>query len=68
MIRGQKWLIWSVYKQPTVTNMYFLVVMEHILTDCNKYGSKYIICGDLNVNMLNSNKCISDVLDVQQIL
>ena len=38
--------------------------MEHILTDCNKHGSKCIICGDLNVNMLTSNNCISDVLDV----
>jgi len=38
--------------------------MEHILTDCNKDASKDIICGDINVNMLNSNNCISAVLDV----
>ena len=42
MIQGQKWLIWSVYKHPTVTNGPFCVVMEHILTDCNKDDSKYI--------------------------
>ena len=33
MIRGQRWLIWSVYKQPTATNRHFRVVMEHILTE-----------------------------------
>ena len=64
MIRGQRWLIWSVYKQPTATNRHFRVVMEHILTEGNKDGSKYIICGCLNINLLNSNNCTSDVLDV----
>jgi len=64
MIHGQKWSIWSVSKQPTVTNGHFLCCNGHILTDCNKDGSKYIICGDLSVNMLNSNNCIRDVLDV----
>ena len=70
MIRGQNWLIWNVYKLLTVTNGYFHVVLEHILTDSNKDGSKYIIYGYLNVNFLNYNNCISDVLDymVQEIL
>ena len=38
--------------------------MEHILTSCNKDASKHIICGDINVNMLNYNKCITYVLHV----
>jgi hypothetical protein len=63
IIQGRKWLIHSIYKQPIVKNNHFKTVIENVIINCNKEDLNYIICGDLNINMLKSN-CLNDILDV----
>ena len=61
---GVKWLLFNVYKQPTVTNAHFKTCMENILTRCTAEGVNFVICGDMNVNMLQPNNCLSNIFDV----
>jgi len=37
--------------------------MENILTKCTAEISNFMICGDMNINMLKSNNCLNDLFD-----
>ena len=64
VINGTKWLLYNVYKQPKVTNSDFKTCMENILSKCMSEKLKFIICGDMNINMLQTNNCLSDLFDI----
>ena len=38
-------------------------IIERIVCNCHREGVNYVICGDLNVNMLKSN-CLTDIMNV----
>ena len=63
-LNGDKWIIVNVYKQPQTPNGIFLNCIDNVLSLCTQAAPNIIICGDLNINVLNTNNCIKDVLDI----
>ena len=64
LVGGTKWLIISIYKQPVVSNNDFKSSMEILMSKCNSECLKYIVCGDMNINMLLPNNCLKNLMDV----
>ena len=62
--QDKKWLLFNMYKQPIVKDSDFKTIFEDVLKSCTRQGMNYIICGDLNVNMLKPGNCLVDLLDV----
>jgi len=52
ILRNNKWLIHSVYKQLIVNDIHIQSIIESIVCSCHREGVNYVICGDLNVKML----------------
>ena len=53
----------SICKQPVVSNSDFKS-MEILMSKCNSECFKYILCGDMNINMLLPNNCLKNRMDV----
>ena len=64
VISDEKWLICSVYKQPTVKDADISNLLESLFNKCSKDYSNYIVCGDINVNVLNEKHCLKDIFNV----
>ena len=48
-------IIFCIYRAPSGDFDYFLNKMDNILNSLNNYKSKFIICGDININYLGTN-------------
>lgn len=63
VVRKEKWILCSVYKQPKVSNDTIVAKMSSLIDKCLTSYKNCIIFGDLNVNMTSHN-CLSNILDV----
>ena len=59
ILNGEKWLFFSVYKQPKVKDE------RKIIDKCTAEGLKTILVGDLNIDVSKSQHCLLNVFDVQ---
>ena len=64
MIKSEKWLLVSVYKQPKVNNCNFKCAIESLFDKLSHERCNYIISGDFNVNILTKANVLEDVFDL----
>ena len=62
-LNNEKCFYCSLYKQPTVKNACMVTVLQSLMERFLQERANFIICGDLNINVLVKN-CLADVLDV----
>ena len=60
VLRKEKWLLLSVYKQPQVKNACIVSVVEGLLDRCCQETRNILMFGDFNVNMANVSNCLHD--------
>ena len=65
---GIKWPLFNVYKQTTVTNAYFKTCMKNILAKYTAEIINFMIYGDMNINILESNNCLNYLYGVKHIV
>ena len=63
-VKGNKWLIYSVYKQPIVKDVYFKSILEDIIVKCSTNFKTFVIVGDLNVNVMKETHCLTELLQL----
>ena len=59
ILQKEKWIPFSVYKQPRVKNNCLIRVLEFIFDTVNHEAKNIILCGDLNINMMKENNCLA---------
>ena len=60
-INAEKWLLVNMYKQPKVKNNCLTNVLVTLLDQVMDETNNVILFGDLNVNLLEPNNCLSEV-------
>ena len=57
-LNSEKWLIYSLYKQPKLSNTILVALMDDIINKCLRHSQNIIIVGDLNVDFSNPKHCL----------
>ena len=60
-INAEKWLLVNMYKQPKVRNNCLTNVLVTLLDQVMYETNNVILFGDLNVNLLELNNCLSEI-------
>ena len=63
-IRSEKWIICSIYKQPTMKVTDFCQIFEIFLSNLASECLNYIVIGDLNIDMLKPPEPFINLLGV----
>jgi hypothetical protein len=63
LIRKEKWIFLSFYKQPKVTSSHVIEIVDKVMFQLAQYDLNLVFLGDFNINMLKENE-FSDCLDV----
>ena len=63
VVKSEKWLFCSMYKQPKVTDNDFKYVFDQFINDINSKYSNVVIVGDLNINMSRQSHCLNDIMN-----
>ena len=65
MINSEKWIFYSIYKQPKLNNGKFVSLIDDIIVmKCSRHGGNIMIVGDLNVNFNNTKHCLCNTIDL----
>jgi len=63
-IKSEKWLIFSVYKQPVIKDIYLCSLFQRALNTMPVECSNYIIVGDIHIDMSKPNKLETVLLTI----
>ena len=63
-IKDDKWILYSVYKQPIVKDCDLKILFDDITSQCTRNFKCVVIIGDLNINFMKENNCLVDTLDL----
>ena len=64
MFRKEKWLLFSVYKQPQVKNSCIRNICEFLVDKGCQETKNLFIFGDFNIDMSCKSNCLNDLFDV----
>ncbi len=67
VLKGEKWLYASVYKQPKVNDRDFVAFLEEHINICRRECSNIVVTGDINLDIWKKGSCVQDVLHVNGI-
>ena len=64
ILNSEKWVLYSMYKQPKVKNAKFVNIVEDVMIKCTQHAHNVMIVGDLNVNFKNEKHCLTELCDL----
>jgi len=63
-INSEKWICYSLYKQPKLSISKFVPLIEHVMMKCGDKASNIMIIGDLNIHFLNTCNCLDEIIGI----
>ncbi len=64
MLKKEKWLLCSIYKQPKVKDSEFINILEKLVGSLSINNCNYVLIGDFNINVFNDKHCLQEFFQI----